>query len=101
MASITDLRQKRAALWEKTKKFLDNAKRENDMISAEDVETYEKMESEIVALGKEIDILERQAEMEKRLNSPVNTPFLKHLKRTVIQKRAEQVTNISRRFGSL
>ena len=27
MASITDLRQKRAALWEKTKKFLDNAKR--------------------------------------------------------------------------
>ena len=76
MASITDLRQKRAALWEKTKKFLDNAKRENDMISAEDVETYEKMESEIVALGKEIDILERQAEMEKRLNSPVNTPVL-------------------------
>ena len=45
MASITDLRQKRAALWEKTKKFLDNAKRENDMLSAEDVETYEKMES--------------------------------------------------------
>lgn len=42
MASITDLRQKRAALWEKTKKFLDNAKRENDMLSAEDVETYEK-----------------------------------------------------------
>ena len=35
MASITDLRQKRAALWEKTKKFLDNAKRENDMLSAE------------------------------------------------------------------
>ena len=46
------------------------------MLSAEDVETYEKMESEIVALGKEIDILERQAEMEKRLNSPVNTPVL-------------------------
>ncbi len=39
------------------------------MLSAEDVEKYEKMESEIVALGKEIDILERQAEMEKRLNS--------------------------------
>lgn len=35
-----------------------------------------KWRSEIVALGKEIDILERQAEMEKRLNSPVNTPVL-------------------------
>lgn len=101
MASITDLRQKRAALWEKTKKFLDNAKRENDMLSAEDVETYEKMESEIVALGKEIDILERQAEMEKRLILRLIHPFLKHLKRTVIQKQAEQVTNISRHFGSL
>ncbi len=73
----------------KTKKFLDNAKRENDMLSAEDVETYEKMESEIVALGKEIDILERQAEMEKRLNSPLIHPFLKHLKRTVIQKNGQ------------
>ena len=101
MASITDLRQKRAALWEKTKKFLDNAKRENDMLSAEDVETYEKMESEIVALGKEIDILERQAEMEKRLNSPVNTPVLETPKTNGNTKQAEQVTNISRRFGNL
>lgn len=42
MASITDLRQKRAALWEKTKKFLDNAKRENDMLSAEDVKHMKK-----------------------------------------------------------
>lgn len=33
----------------KDKEILDNAKRENDMLSAEDVETYEKMESEIVA----------------------------------------------------
>lgn len=47
MATITELRQKRAALWEKTKKFLDDAKRENDMLSADDVTTYEKMEAEI------------------------------------------------------
>ena len=32
------------------------------------------MEADIVSLGKEIDILERQAEMEKQLNAPVNTP---------------------------
>lgn len=74
MSKIFDLRQKRASLWEKTKKFLDDAKREDGMLSADDVAAYEKMEADIVSLGKEIDILERQAEMEKQLNAPVNTP---------------------------
>lgn len=76
MSKILDLRQKRAELWEKTKSFLDSAKREDGMLSAADVATYEKMEADIVALGKEIDILERQAEMEKKLNAPVGTPVL-------------------------
>ena len=74
MSKILDLRQKRASLWEKTKKFLDDAKREDGMLSADDVAAYEKMEADIVSIGKEIDILERQAEMEKQLNAPVNTP---------------------------
>lgn len=74
MSKILDLRQKRASLWEKTKKFLDDAKREDGMLSTDDVAAYEKMEADIVSLGKEIDILERQAEMEKQLNAPVNTP---------------------------
>ena len=30
MSKITDLRQKRADLWEQTKKFLDGAKRDGD-----------------------------------------------------------------------
>ena len=77
MSKILDLRQKRASLWEKTKKFLDDAKREDGMLSADDVAAYEKMEADIVSLGKEIDILERQAEMEKQLNAPVNTPVRK------------------------
>ena len=76
MSKITELRQKRAELWEKTKKFLDDAKCEGDVMSAEDVSTYEKMEAEIVALGKEIDLLERRSELEKQLNAPVNKPVL-------------------------
>lgn len=76
MSKIAELRQKRAALWEKTKKFLDDAKRDGDVLSAEDVTAYEKMEADIVALGKEIGILERQAEMEKKLNAPTSTPIL-------------------------
>lgn len=76
MSKILDLRQKRANLWDETKKFLDNAKRVGDVLSAEDAAKYEKMEADIVALGREIDILERQAELDKQLNAPVNTPVL-------------------------
>ena len=76
MTTITELRQKRASLWEQAKKFLDSAKRDGDVLSAEDVAQYEKMESDIVALGSEIDILERQSEMDKKLNAPINTPVL-------------------------
>lgn len=76
MSKITELRQKRAALWEKTKKFLDDAKREGDVLSADDVAAYEKMEADIVTLGKEIGFLERQAEMDKKLNAPTSTPIL-------------------------
>ena len=79
MATITELRQKRASLWEQAKKFLDSAKRDGDVLSAEDVAQYEKMEADIVALGNEIDILERQSEMDKKLNAPINTPVLQNL----------------------
>ena len=54
MASITDLRQKRAALWEKTKKFLDKCKTRKKRICfrQEDVETYEKWRVKLLLLGK-------------------------------------------------
>lgn len=74
MSKIIELRQKRASLWEETKNFLDNAKRTNGVISAEDTAKYEKMEADIVSLGREISILERQAELEKEFNSPTSDP---------------------------
>ena len=96
MATITELRQKRAALWEKTKKFLDDAKRENDMLSADDVATYEKMEAEIVALGKEKDrqsLTRSLTRLWTHLFSVIPTA-----ERT--RKQAEQVMRISRRSGN-
>ena len=76
MSKILDLRQKRASLWEKTKKFLDDAKREDGMLSADDVAAYEKMEAEVINLGKEIDRLERQAVLDLELSKSVNAPLL-------------------------
>ena len=75
MSKALELRQKRADLWEKAKLFLDNAKRNGDVMSAEDTATYEKMESEIVALGKEIGIEERREALDLELSKPTSTPI--------------------------
>ena len=61
MNKILELREKRAKLWDSTKAFLDSRRNENGLLSAEDTATYEKMEADVVSLGKEIDRLERQA----------------------------------------
>ncbi len=70
MNQIMTLREKRAKLWEDTKAFLDSHRGEDGMVSAEDNATYEKMESDVVALGKEIERLERQAAIDRELDKP-------------------------------
>lgn len=68
MNKILDLREKRAKLWDSTKAFLDSRRNENGLLSAEDTATYEKMEADVVNLGKEIDRLERQAVLDLELS---------------------------------
>ena len=75
MSKALELRQKRAELWEKAKLFLDTAKRNGDTMSAEDTATYEKMENEIVALGKEIGIIERREALDLEMSKPTSTPI--------------------------
>jgi HK97 family phage major capsid protein len=75
MNKILELREKRAKAWETAKAFLDSRRGSNGLISAEDTATYEKMEAEVVNLGKEIDRLERQAAIDLELSRPINTPI--------------------------
>ena len=70
MNKILELREKRAKLWEDTKAFLDSRRNENDLLSAEDTDTYEKMEADVLSLGKEIERLERQAALDLELSKP-------------------------------
>ena len=72
MNQIMTLREKRAKLWEDTKAFLDSHRGEDGMVSAEDNATYEKMEADVVALGKEIERLERQAALDRELDQPTS-----------------------------
>jgi len=61
MSKILELREKRARLWQTAKDFLDSKRGADGLVSAEDAATYDKMEADMVALGKEIERLERQA----------------------------------------
>ena len=75
MSKILELREKRAKAWETAKAFLDAKRGADGLLAAEDVATYEKMEADVVNLGKEIDRLERQAALDAELSKPVNTPL--------------------------
>ena len=73
--TITELRKKRASVWESAKAFLDSHRQENGILSAEDDATYSRMEKEITDLGVEIARLERQEAIEAELSKPVNQPL--------------------------
>jgi len=75
MNKILELREKRAKAWEAAKAFLDTKRGADGLLAAEDVAAYEKMEADVVNLGKEIDRLERQAALDAELSKPVNTPL--------------------------
>ena len=72
MNKILELREKRAKLWDSAKAFLDSRRNEQGLLSAEDTTTYEKMEADVVSLGKEIERLERQAVMDLELARPTS-----------------------------
>ena len=75
MSKILELREKRAKAWEAAKAFLDTKRGADGLLSADDVATYEKMEEDVVNLGKEIDRLERQEALDRELAKPLSTPI--------------------------
>ena len=75
MSKIIELRDKRAKAWEAAKAFLDSKRGANDMLTAEDAVAYDKMEAEVVDLGKEIERLERQQAIDRELAMPTSQPL--------------------------
>ncbi len=53
MNTSIEIRKQRTRVWEQAKAFLDSHRDEKGILLAEDTETYERMEKEIVDLGKE------------------------------------------------
>jgi HK97 family phage major capsid protein len=75
MSKVLELKEMRAKAWEAAKAFLDSKQGSNGLMSAEDAATYDKMEAEVVDLGKEIERLERQAVIDAELAKATSTPI--------------------------
>ena len=75
MNQILELREKRAKAWEAAKAFLDTKRGADGLISAEDSATYDKMEADVVNLGKEIERLEKQATIDAEFAKPTSSPL--------------------------
>lgn len=86
MGKIQELREQRANVWEKAKVFLDDRRGANGLISPEDNATYEKMEEEVVSLGKEVERLERQEMMDRELSAAVSKPLSSRPERNTEEK---------------
>ena len=74
MSKIIELRNKRNTLWEQTKAFLEEHRNENGLVEASAVEQYEKMASDVKALGDEIKRLEDQMAMDAKLSAATSAP---------------------------
>ena len=73
--TINEMIQKRAKVWETAKNFVDTHENESGVLSAEDNETYGRMEKEIEDLTNAIDRQQRAEAREAELSKPVNAPI--------------------------
>jgi HK97 family phage major capsid protein len=96
MSKINELRAQRAKTWEQTKAFLDSHRNEKGILSAEDTQTYERMEQEVVDLGHEIDRQERLEAMERELAAPVNTPITGKPENTKVDEKTGRASDAYR-----
>nr|DAM45463.1 MAG TPA: major capsid protein [Caudoviricetes sp.] len=76
MDKITELREKRVKAWEDAKAFLDSHTDADGKMSVEDAAAYDKMEADMVELGKSIERFEKQAAMDKAMAQPVAKPIM-------------------------
>ncbi len=76
MSKILELYEKRTSTWEAAKAILESKRDKDGFVSAEDAAVYEKMEADVVNIGKEIGRLERQTAMDAELAKATTTPIL-------------------------
>lgn len=84
--TVTEMRNKRAKLWNTMEGFLDTHRNDMGVLSAEDDATYSKMERDLDSLTNEIKRMERRDAIEAELNKPVNQPITEAPERAASMK---------------
>lgn len=72
--TIPELREKRTKLWNQAQAFLDT-RQVNGVLSPTDGEIFDKMEAEMVDLGRQIERLERHRTLADQMNLPTSKPL--------------------------
>ncbi|MCL2342387.1 MAG: phage major capsid protein [Firmicutes bacterium] len=67
MTNTFELRKTRTQKWDGAKAFLESKRGPDGSVSDEDYKSYEKMEAEVLALGRDIETLERQYAIDREL----------------------------------
>ena len=75
MSTILELREKRNKIWNTAKEFLDQKRGADGMVPPEAAAEYDKMEADMVSLGKEIERLERQQAYDLEMAKPTTSPI--------------------------
>lgn len=74
--TITEMREKRAKLWNTMEGFLDTHRNDMGVLSADDDQTYCNMESELDSLTNEIHRMERREAHEAELNKATSQALI-------------------------
>ena len=73
--TITEMREKRAKLWNTMEGFLDTHRNDMGVLSVEDDATYTRMEADLDSMTNEIKRMERRDAHEAEMNKAVNEPI--------------------------
>ena len=91
--TITELRTKRATLWNTMEGFLDTHRNDKGVLSAEDDATYAGMEKDLDDLTNEIRRMERREAYEAELSKPVNKPITETPERAAAPEKTGRASN--------
>lgn len=76
MSKLLELYEKRNKSVASARAFLDARRQGDGTLNAEDEAAYEKMETEILALGRELDRENRLAALDAQMSQPTSAPIL-------------------------
>lgn len=74
--TIFELRQRRASVWAQMQDLSERADAEQRVMSAEEINQWEALESELSALTKQIEIAEREAELRRTYAETAERPVI-------------------------